>query len=463
MSTTDRYPNQIKYIVGNEACERFSYYGMRSILFIFMTQYLMMGESGATSIYHLFIAGCYLLPLLGGFLSDRYLGKYRTILWLSIVYCIGHLVLAIWESQTGLYWGLALIALGAGGIKPCVSAHVGDQFHEKNSHLMKKVFSLFYWSINFGAFFSSLLIPWILPKFGPGWAFGIPGILMAIATWVFWLGNKHFVHVPPTGKNGPAGFARIFTYCFKHRKQRRSYQSFFDVGLKKFTKEEVESCKSAFNIFKVFIAVAMFWALFDQQGSTWVNQARQMDLVVWGIELKPSQIQAINPILVLLLIPVFTYLIYPAVEKMGVKLTPLKKMSAGMVLTGFSFVVVGALQSAIDLGQTVSVAWQFVPYLIITSAEVMVSITGLEFAYTQAPRSMKSTIMSFWFLTVFAGNLLTAGVAQLNPFAGAMEFYFYAGMMFFVSMIFIFAASRYKVRSFIEKQGEFSSIQPQGI
>ncbi len=138
----NNFPPQIKFIVGNEACERYSYYGMRSILVVFMIQVLLFQEADATSIYHVFAAACYLFPVLGAFISDRIWGKYKTILYLSLVYCAGHAVLSIWETRTGLYFGLALIALGSGGIKPCVSAHVGDQFRANQTHLLKKVYEL---------------------------------------------------------------------------------------------------------------------------------------------------------------------------------------------------------------------------------------------------------------------------------------------------------------------------------
>src|SRR4051812_41120319 len=115
------FPPQIKFIVGNEACERFSYYGMRSILVVFMINHLRMSQEDAKAVYHLFAGACFLLPLLGAYISDRYLGKYKTILYLSLVYCLGHLCLASGENQLALYSGLGLIALGSGGIKPCVS------------------------------------------------------------------------------------------------------------------------------------------------------------------------------------------------------------------------------------------------------------------------------------------------------------------------------------------------------
>jgi proton-dependent oligopeptide transporter, POT family len=444
------FPPQIKYIIGNEACERFSYYGMRSILVIFMINQLKFSEGNAEAVYHLFASACYLLPLLGAYLADRLWGKYRTILYLSLIYCVGHLILSLWETETGLYSGLFLIALGSGGIKPCVSAYVGDQFTEKNKNLLQKVFDLFYWSINFGSFFSTMLIPWTMAKYGSRVAFGIPGILMGIATLLFWMGRKYYIDVPIQSEGTRAGFMTLFFYALRHRAERKKGESFLDVARQKYTEEEVEGAKAVASIVKVFITVSVFWALFDQSGSSWVLQAQKMNLSIAGFQVEAAQMQAINPILVLVLIPLFSSWIYPTVEKMGIRVTPLRKMSVGMLLAGFSFIVVGFLQSLIDSGVKVSVAWQFVPYLIITCSEIMVSITGLEFAYTQAPPAMKSTIMSFWLITVFIGNLLDAYVAKANVFEGAMFFYFFAGLMFTISIIFMMSAAKYKVRNFVK-------------
>ncbi len=445
-----KFPSQIKYIIGNEACERFSYYGMRAILVVFMTTMLKYSAADAKANYHFFIQACYFLPLLGAFLSDRYLGKYKTILTLSVVYCLGHLALALREDSMGLLIGLSLIAVGSGGIKPCVSAHVGDQFNDSNKHLLDRVFSLFYFSVNFGAAFSSVLTPILLVKYGPQIAFGIPGILMALATVLFWMGRKEFVHVPPVGKNGPAGFLTVFMFALKNQSKRLEGDTFMDAARSKHSASEIEGAKAATSIFKVFATVTIFWALFDQQGSSWTLQADKMDLNVLGMKLEASQIQAMNPIMVLTLIPVFTLFIYPMVEKLGIKVTPLRKMSVGMLFAGLSFAMMGMLQTMIDHGAKISVAWQLIPYLVITASEVMVSITGLEFAYTQAPRAMKSTIMSFWLLTVAFGNMLDGIIAKLNVFTGSGEFYFFAALMGFVSLIFVWSATRYQPREFIE-------------
>ncbi|MCB0386015.1 MAG: MFS transporter, partial [Bdellovibrionales bacterium] len=204
-STTDSMPSGVVHLVVNEGAERFSYYGMRAILVVFMTGMLLntegrldpMDEAEAKSYFHLFASGVYFFPFLGAILADAFWGKYKTIVFLSLVYCGGHVVLALDHTRFGLLVGLALIAIGSGGIKPCVSANLGDQFGLANGHLLPRAFAWFYFAINVGAFGSVMLTPWLLEHFGPGLAFGVPGILMFAATIIFWSGRTHYVHIPP--------------------------------------------------------------------------------------------------------------------------------------------------------------------------------------------------------------------------------------------------------------------------
>jgi proton-dependent oligopeptide transporter, POT family len=452
-ASANKFPSQIGYIVGNEACERYSYYGMRSILTVFMIQVLMMQEGEATATYHLFAGACYLFPLLGAFISDRIWGKYKTILYLSLVYCAGHAVLAVWETRMGLYAGLALIALGSGGIKPCVSAHVGDQFKANQQHLLKKVYELFYFMINFGSFFSTLVTPWTLKAYGPSVAFGIPGVLMFIATFIFWMGRKEFVHVPPTKGDGH-GLVQVVSSAFKNSSSRKPGEKFLDGAIKDHSAEQIEAVRSVFDIAKLFAAISVFWALFDQHGSSWVIQAMNMDLVFMGVKFEASQIAAWNPIMVMGLIPAFSMGIYPLLDKLKLNTTPIRRMTWGMFVAALSFAMIGGLQLWMDTSvDKVNVMWQFFPYLVITMAEVMISITGLEFAYTQAPPAMKSSIMSIWLLTVFFGNLITAYVSQINffPVASFGYFMFFAALMGLFSFIFMWMGKNYKVKNYMAK------------
>lgn len=386
-------PKGIPYIIGNEAAERFSFYGMKGILTIFMTKYLFllsdtagepMARAEAIAMYHDFTSWVYATPVLGALLADIFLGKYRTILSLSIVYCLGHGALALMggpgmSAESWMLTGLYLIALGSGGIKPCVSAHVGDQFGKSNGHLLTKVFGWFYISINVGAALSTLATPLLLEWYGPHWAFGVPGVLMAIATVLFWMGRKVFIHIPARGMD----FVReILT---------------------------LEALKTILRLFIIFLFVAVFWALFDQTGSSWVLQAEDLDRNWLGIDWLSSQIQAVNPVMIVTLVPLFTYVVYPAIDKIF-PLTALRKISIGLFIMVPGFALVAIVQQWIDAGETPNIAWQLFAYAVLTASEVMVSITCLEFAYTQAPKSMKSVVMALFLFSVSLGNYFTAGV-----------------------------------------------------
>ena len=425
---SDTLPSGIAYIVGNEAAERFSYYGMRAILVIFMTQYLMnssgkpdvMSENEAQGYFHLFVSAVYFMPLFGALLADGILGKYRTIIFLSLIYCLGHFALAFDDTRMGLLIGQGLIAIGAGGIKPCVSAHIGDQFGIANRHLMTKVFSWFYFSINFGAFTAMLIIPWLLDHYGSSIAFAVPGFLMLLATVTFWSGRYRFVHIQPAG----IGFIK---------------EMFSRTGI-----------TSLGKLASIYAFIAVFWALFEQTGSSWILQAQKMDRLVFGFELLPSQIQAANPLLIMLLVPLFSYVIYPFLTRFIV-LTAIRKMTIGLFLTVLAFAIPGTLQMQLDIGLNPHIIWQLLAYVLLTSAEVMVSITCLEFSYTQAPKTMKSFVMAFYFLSVSIGNLFTSAVNFFiqnedgtSKLAGANYFWFFTGLMFITALLFLFVNNCYQ-------------------
>jgi len=432
-------PPGVPYIIGNEAAERFSFYGMRSILIIFMTHYLVtsggmpdrMSDAEARQNFALFVSAVYFLPILGAIVAEGFIGKYQTIFWLSIVYCFGHFALALNDTRLGLVLGLGLIAFGSGGIKPCVSANVGDQFGESNKHLLSKVFGWFYFSINAGSFISTILCPFLLadPRFGPRWAFGIPGVAMVIATIFFWAGRKKFVHIPPGG----LGFLK---------------QMFSREGL-----------GALFRLAIVYVFVAVFWSLWDQSsGGSWTLQAQHMDLHWFGMELLPSQVQTANPILILVFIPLVNYVIYPFIDRFFT-LTPLRKIGIGLFLTAGSYLVIWYIQQMIDAGGKPGVNWQFLAYVILTLGETMVSITGLEFSYTQAPNKMKSAVMALWLFTVSMGNLFTAGVNYFirNP-DGSVKmndqqyFLFFTVLMLVASAIFVVVAMFYRGRTYLQSQ-----------
>ena len=396
-------PPGVPHIIGNEAAERFSFYGMKAVLAVFMAQYLhlmdtpaltAMNEAEATARSHLFNVAVYFTPFLGALLADALWGKYRTIIVLSLVYCLGHFTLACMgmfgNSSWWMFAGLALIALGSGGIKPCVSAHVGDQFGARNAHLLPRIFNWFYFSINFGAFISMLLTPWLLEWYGPHLAFGVPGILMAIATFVFWLGRHRFIHIPP-------GKSEFFKELFSK------------AGI-----------SALLKLLPLYLFVAMFWALFDQTGSTWIFQSEDMDRHFLGFEWLPSQVQSLNSVFIFIFIPLFAYGLYPLIDKVW-KMTPLRKIGIGLFVMVSSFALVTLIQHWIDGGGRPNISWQILAFMLLTASEVMISIVALEFAYTQAPRTMKSVLMCYYLGAVAVGNVLVVAVNRYIQVPDAAE------------------------------------------
>lgn len=448
----DTMPPGIPYIIGNEAAERFSYYGMNGILLVFLTEHLKnsagvdahMSPEMANKWVHYFIAAVYAFPILGALISDYAWGKYRTIMWISLLYCFGHGLLAIMDypSITNIEpkWlmaaGLVCLSMGAGGIKPCVSAHVGDQFGERNKHLINRVFGWFYVSINVGAVLSTIICPWLLKHYGPGWAFGVPGVLMAIATFSFWLGRNKFVHIPAGG------------------------QKFVDETF------SPEGIRAIVNLLPLYLFIFPFFMLFDQTHSTWIEQAKDMNGNFGFFTALPSQMQSANPALILLLFPLFTYFVYPTIDRFF-PLTPLRKIGIGLFLTAGSFAIIALAQHRIDAGQTPHMAWQLVAYVVLTSGEIMVSITALEFSYTQAPKKMKSLVMGLYLLVAIAlGNILTAeingyldkqkkaGAAMLE---GANYFWFFTAIMFVAAVLYVVWSQFYKGQTFI--QGDEQAVE----
>jgi POT family proton-dependent oligopeptide transporter len=466
-----RFPKSVPFIIGNEAAERFSFYGMRSILALFLVNQFFnpthkaalteVANAKANELNHYFVMLAYALPFVGGLVADWFTGKYRLILTISVVYCIGHLLLSIFDTNLdGFTFGIIVVAIGAGGIKSCVSANVGDQFDSNNQDLLSKVYGWFYFSINAGSMISNILIPYTYSVYGAKWAFGIPGILMILATIIFFSGRKMYVRVPPTGVN-KNNFVFISIFALFNISKKKKGESLLDVAKSNFNPEKVEGVKAVYRVISVFFFALAFWAVWDQCLSEWVLYADRMDRNInigfTHFTVLAGQVSTINTVFLLLFIPVFNYWIYPSLDKIGLKTTPLRRLGAGLVLTALSFVVIGLIHKNLDNGGTPSIWWQILAYMILSAAEVLVSITGLEYAYTHSPKSMKSTMTGIWFLVVSAGNLITAKVNGLiadggffaEHLRGANYEWFFVSFICVFIVIFAFVAPRLKERSYI--------------
>uniref|UniRef100_A0A8C3XVT5 Solute carrier family 15 member 1 n=1 Tax=Chelydra serpentina TaxID=8475 RepID=A0A8C3XVT5_CHESE len=592
------FPLSIFFIVINEFCERFSYYGMRAVLVLYFKFFLHWDDNLSTAIYHTFVALCYLTPILGAIIADSWLGKFKTIISLSIVYTVGQAVMAVSSINDltdynrdgtpdniplhiGLsISGLILIAFGTGGIKPCVSAFGGDQFEEEQEKQRSRFFSLFYLSVNAGSLLSTIITP-ILRGEECGihtkqqcypLAFGVPAALMAVSLMVFILGSKMYKKAHPQG-NIMLQVSKCIGFAVKNRFQHRSKQfskreHWLDWASEKYDKRLITQTKMVLRVLFLYIPLPMFWALFDQQGSRWTLQATTMDGNFGAIQIQPDQMQTVNPILIVVMVPIVDTVVYPLIKKCHINFTPLRKITVGMFLASLAFVAAALVQVQIDVSKakhsqmmillfsllitiqilervqmvqtmainnfflyeltknvfiknrgkgtywyicvmecnviydkinkleeflnsvflshifilrkraafsllfsnvpfslllfqcnsntlalryvediqpnTVHMAWQIPQYFIMTCGEVVFSVTGLAFSYSQAPSNMKSVLQAGWLLTVAVGNiivLIVAGASKLSE--QWAEYVLFAALLMAVCIIFSIMAYFY--------------------
>ncbi|XP_032412892.1 solute carrier family 15 member 1b [Xiphophorus hellerii] len=372
------YPLSIFFIVVNEFCERFSYYGMRAVLVLYFKYFLKWDDDFSTTIYHTFVALCYLSPILGAIIADSWLGKFKTIVYLSIVYTAGQVIMAVGAinditdgNKDGTpdnmtfhialsMVGLLLIALGTGGIKPCVAAFGGDQFNDDQEKQRSTFFSIFYLSINAGSLLSTIITP-ILRAQKCGihtqqqcypLAFGVPAALMVVSLIVFIVGSGMYNKTAPSG-NIMVKVCKCIFFAIMNRFHNRSSQipkreHWLDWAEEKYDKLLIAQVKMVLKVLFLYIPLPMFWALFDQQGSRWTLQATTMDGNFGLMVIQPDQMQTVNPILILIMVPVMDFIIYPLISKCKLNFTPLRKITVGMFLAGLAFVAAALVQLQID-------------------------------------------------------------------------------------------------------------------
>ncbi|KAG0582296.1 hypothetical protein KC19_3G049500 [Ceratodon purpureus] len=471
-STLSAFPGSIKYLIWNEFCERFCFYGMKTILALYLVQHLRLSENESTELVHLFIVACYATPIIGAFLSDCVLGKYRTILYLSVVYCLGNWVMALSafpepdpKTRGTLFWStsaaLGLIAFGTGGIKPCGAAFGGDQIQytlpdgPMKERIQRQFFSMYYLAVNVGSFFSTVAGPYFRIHYSYSFAFAVPAVFMMGALLIFWFGRKTYYDQPPQG-NVFAEVGSVVVDAVKLRERRADGEHWLDSAKAKHSSAIVEDVKGLMRVLVLLLPTPIFWALFDQQSSKWVFQASTLDgNIPWffNITIQPDQMQALNPILIAAMIPLFDFIIYPFFESRRFSLRPISRMVTGMILSSLAFLFSGLLQQAIDSqgasNQPLSILWQIPQYVVMTAGEIMFSITGLEFAYSQAPDSMKAVVQAAWLFTVSAGNFVTVALVAIigTSLTKANEFYLFAGGCFLAMLLLLWGGSSFVYRT----------------
>ena len=483
-------PSCVANIVAFEAGERFCYYGLRAILTLYFVDVLGLSSNATTSIISAWISATYLSPLLGGFLADSYFGRYSTIVAFGALYLCGCLSLALGAAfapseslrEVGLFVGLGLVALGTGGVKANVASFGVDQLDGCSDSDTSSFFLSFYWAINAGSLVAYIVMPLARSRSGFALAFSLPLVALGLAAATFLWARKQFAHRPPQG----SVLARVWGVCSAAAVGGRTAaatgnegeslsllagraksaaappalvamesgpltNTFLDRarGRGAIADADILDVAAVLRLLPLFVVLPFFWSIYDGVSITWTLQARRLNLL--GVE--PDQVNILNPLLVLVLVPIFDRVLRTMMGFRATWLhpTPLRRMTVGCFLTALAFALSGLLELGIETAASsgapkLLVLLQLPQFFCLAVAELCVSTTGLEFFFREAPASMKGVILSLFFLTTSLGDLLNAvlygavdGVLTIQQII-----WLFTGLMLAAACSFAFVAMRYK-------------------
>ena len=453
-------PVGVPFIVSMEAMERFSYYGFRAILTLYLRDELGLSASAAVATFEFTSSLAYASPLVGGWLADAVIGKYRTILWLGLVYCCGLWLLVLAAARESFLLSLVALFLagfGTGGIKPCVSSFGADQYAAESSMerdddpAVRRYFAVFYAAINVGSVLSFLTVPLVRAQRGYAAAFALPAVLLTVALASFYAATDLYVEprVIKTQQNhfyttlGKALKGTFFSFfatasnCdddnddVKKKQTPQAAIDFFEKGPANqyhggdifedvvFLQDEDrvpeedddDDVSRLIGVFRVLSSLPVFWLLYDQQGSVWVVQANDMQRG-W---LQPEQLGVANPIFILCLLPFFEKVVYPFLEdRLGKRATqPTARVKVGMACAALAFLVA----AVVDHNLPLHILYQLPQIFLISVAEILVSVTCLEYSYAMAPPAYRALVTSAYLLTTAIGDAAAGSLyAGLGPF-----------------------------------------------
>ncbi|XP_042503155.1 protein NRT1/ PTR FAMILY 8.3-like isoform X2 [Macadamia integrifolia] len=481
------------FILGNECCERLAYYGIATNLVTYLMNNLNQGNVSAARNVTTWSGTCYLTPLIGAVLADSYWGRYWTIAIFSTIYFIGMGTLTLSASvpafrpppcvdsvcpaaspaQYAIFFcGLYLIALGTGGIKPCVSSFGADQFDDTDPRERVKkgsFFNWFYFSINIGALISSSFIVWIQDNAGWGLGFGIPTLFMGLAILSFFSGTTLYRFQKPGGSpltrmcqvvvasirkwnlEPPQDSSLLYelpdkTSAIKgSRKLEHSDElkcldkaamvSDLDVKQEDFsnpwklcTVTQVEELKILIRMFPIWATGIVFSAVYAQMSTMFVEQGMVMDTTVGSFTIPPASLSTFDILSVIVWVPMYDRLLVPLVRKITCKergFSELQRMGIGLIISILSMVAaaiveIKRLEIAKSLGLVdhkpavpMSILWQIPQYFLVGAAEIFTFIGQLEFFYDQSPDAMRSLCSALSLLTTALGNYLSSFILTI--------------------------------------------------
>jgi proton-dependent oligopeptide transporter, POT family len=442
------HPRGLSTLFFTEMWERFSYYGMRAILFLFMVAEVERGGFGLTpeiagAIYGLYTAGVYLFALPGGWLADKLIGQRRAIWYGGIIIATGHFSMAVPRVET-FFLGLVLIVIGTGLLKPNISTIVGDLYPEGGAR-RDAGFSVFYMGINIGAFLAPLICGYLGENVNWHYGFAAAGFGMVVGLIQYKLTERHL------GTLGTAPSPTHDDPSLQAAYHRKAMQwMWIAIGIISlvvaaalmgvFTINAIAVSSVAGGVIIgvaiaffayvliaggldpaekrrigviaiLFVFSAMFWSGFEQAGSSLnLFAERYTDRVFFGWEMPASWLQSVNPLLIIALAPIFGMLWIRLAQKNLEPSSPLK-FAFGLILLGLGFVVMIFAARIAVAGGFPSPMWLVLTYLLHTSGELALSPVGLSAVTKLAPRRFVGQMMGIWFISISLGNLIAGRIA----------------------------------------------------
>ncbi|MEW6266074.1 MAG: oligopeptide:H+ symporter [Thermodesulfobacteriota bacterium] len=432
-----RHPVGFWFIFWAELAERASFYGMRVLLAMYLVDVFGFAESRSAAIVQGFMAACYLLPLAGGWLADRYLGRFRTIIYFSVPYILGHVILGSLTTAFFLYTALLLLAMGSGAIKPNTSTLMGLMYEQsgQDKHL-NEAFSYFYVAINVGAALSSLSLPLVRNHYGYQTALMVPTILMTVALGIFFFGRRYY----PRETIGRQ--ARIKT-----------------------PEQKAEERVVLGRLAGIFGLLAVFWFVYDQNASTWVFFARsdmELTLYPFSFQVTPDQLQGLNPVLIIGLTPIFNWMWSRLETRRGRPLESTDKMMTGFVLVTICMFLMSVAGYMSETGK-VSVWLIVAATVVMAMAELCVSVVGLHFAFTTATPRMKSTVMAAFLLSQFLGDGLGAGFDRFYDTLSHGAYFGWQALIISANTVAFYFVAKSFHKKRLNSGVDMAKNQPQGL
>ncbi len=402
-----RHPPGLYVLFFTEMWERFSYYGMRSLLVYYMITHLQFTQIRSSQIYGLYTGFVYFTPLFGGMLADRLLGQRRTVILGGALMAVGHFLMAV---DRLFYPALLFLILGNGAFKPNISTQVGA-LYPQGDRRRDRAFSIFYMGINLGAFFSPLVCGTLGEKVAYHWGFGAAGIGMVIGLCVYLAGQKHLSpDLIMQGKTLPPKSPDPLTS-----------EDRLKIGA----------------IFAVMTLSIVFWSVYEQQGNTMALWAdANTDRTVLGWEMPASWFQAFNPLMIFALVPVLN-VFWRWQGRRNKEPSSIAKMGIGCILLASAFLVLIPPARELSVSPRASLWWLAACTFVLTLGEIYLSPIGLSLVTKIAPARVVSMMMGVWFLSSFFGNYLSG---YLGTFWGKMPrehfFLLLSGLSFAAGLAF---------------------------